>query len=79
MSLNSLASRKELALIPADKLDPDDESFDTACAWIVFRRRLRRRMLDESRRRLRQPDAPSRRAVVDETYIAPASPHESRN
>jgi len=66
-------------LIPADKLDPDDESFDAACAWIVFRRRLRRRILDESRRQLRQPDTPSRRAARDETLISPTAIHESRN
>jgi hypothetical protein len=64
---------------PTDPSEPDDQSFDATCAWIVFRRRLRRRMLEESRRQLRSPDTPSRRVVVDETILTPSSTHESRN
>jgi hypothetical protein len=71
-------SRKECAVKPWDKSELDDESPDTAYAWIVLRRRLRRMLLARSRRELQRPGMASRRIAVDQTLLLPAASHESR-
>jgi hypothetical protein len=62
----------------ADPNEPADETIDVELAWIVFQRRLRRSLLERSRREMRRPGRQSVRVAVDQTILAPSSSHEDR-